>query len=594
MDPKWLRVLTSYNRSLKSTADETFFRLLNKVWRPEIPNGLELLHCIESRNVAGMIEWAGTATAQQYSSAAQHFAAFQMAALVKKYPYPEDLYKVDRERVAWDRLLSTEAHGAEVNERFRSYATVSPHESDLACMRAFIRYVLGDEPCMERIYSKCNYGPGANVGVHGDATNFLRKILAEDWTVTADCINHAFRAMGRCVPLSELLFRRGGHYQRFYCVDGDVALQEFRRRLKLVAHNKITFVYKDATTDRLIGIEPLLNGYVQKGIDLEMRDLLSRVGFDLHSQTRNSQYARFGSEDDWRADGFVTLDLKDASNSVFLEPVRTLLPPAWTDLLMETRSPAGNSKFGSLNYEFIASMGNGFCFPLETLLIAAACHAAGCGSPRKDYVVYGDDIVVRKNYVPRVIELLSLLGFQLNQRKSFTKGPFRESCGADWYLGRDVRPHTLDTSFDNLEAVFKFLNQVQRNDFTRVFFEGVDFKFFHTPAPLQLVRPYPGPDDAAVTVPLDQFLTSRYARWSKDLQTWTWVELMHSAVPDRGSRAMESRDIPLMYVALGGGKSHQPFAFRRKSKTKLRRVPQSPNAVKRRGPDTPSSNRHRG
>jgi hypothetical protein len=38
-----------------------------------------------------------------------------------------------------------------------------------------------------------------------------------------------------------------------------------------------------------------------------------------------------------------------------------------------------------------------------------------------------------------VIRLLDLLGFEVNSNKSFVEGVFRESCGRDYFRGRDVR-----------------------------------------------------------------------------------------------------------------------------------------------------------
>lgn len=86
-------------------------------------------------------------------------------------------------------------------------------------------------------------------------------------------------------------------------------------------------------------------------------------------------------------------------------------------------------------------MGNGFCFPLETSIFAAACVAAckQAGAP-VDFRVYGDDIIVRQDVALVLNEILKSLGFRLNLSKSFIHGPFRESCGANWHGGQDVTP----------------------------------------------------------------------------------------------------------------------------------------------------------
>lgn len=583
MSPTVSVLTRRYRNTRRKLGTNVLYQVLRSLWSPALPLADKLDAALKERSPGKLLEVAGELVGSAYSDPWTHFQAHQVAALVKKYPFPDDEYQVDRDRVAWDRLMTTEAHGLEVNERFRSYYRYSPHEEVLSKMRSFIRYVLGESPNLNSIYGNCDFGPGASLGVHGSATNSMRKIHAESWSVYPRCHHHAFLAMARCAPLAELLLRRGGYYQRYYCVDGDIALDEFKRRLHCVDHNKIQFVLKDATTSRLIGIEATLAGYFQKGIDLEMRKHLNRVGFDLSDQSRNQFYARCGSEEDWREDGFVTLDLKDASNSVFREPVRFLLPQAWFDLLDSCRAEYGvSARFGKHRWELFASMGNGFCFPLETLLIAAACHAAGAGRPRLDYNVYGDDIVIRKRCVGPVLDALSLLGFSVNTKKSFTSGPFRESCGADYFKGVDVRPVTLDFALDDIRAVFKFINLTRRNPLTREFLGHLDLNWFDVPPALRFVRPLPGPADTAVQVEQDEFLTSPFARWSRDLQTWTWTEFLDSSVPDRGTAAMDSRDLSLLHGALQGASSAAPFAYRRKTNTKLRRVPRSSLTPRRR------------
>jgi hypothetical protein len=52
--------------------------------------------------------------------------------------------------------------------------------------------------------------------------------------------------------------------------------------------------------------------------------------------------------------------------------------------------------------------------------------------------VFGDDIVIPTAASERFIETLTSLGFLVNQRKTFTKGNFRESCGVEAFKGEDV------------------------------------------------------------------------------------------------------------------------------------------------------------
>jgi hypothetical protein len=84
-------------------------------------------------------------------------------------------------------------------------------------------------------------------------------------------------------------------------------------------------------------------------------------------------------------------------------------------------------------------MGNGATFAIETLIFAALSFATGS----KRFSVYGDDIIIEKEYVEDLFTLLKFFGFRINEDKSFTEGPFRESCGVDVFSGEEVTPFYL-------------------------------------------------------------------------------------------------------------------------------------------------------
>jgi hypothetical protein len=205
-----------------------------------------------------------------------------------------------------------------------------------------------------------------------------------------------------------------------------------------IVYSRVAFVPKTAKTDRSIAIEPVLNSMLQLGIGDYMADRLKRVGCDITDQSRNQQLARVGS----LTGALATLDLSSASDTVSVELVRSLLSPEWFDLLSYFRTSTVRMDDGSLHrLEKFSSMGNGFTFPLETLIFWALASSASEGVEDDPLTVaYGDDIIVSVAAVPRVCEILHVCGFSVNMEKSFWSGPFRESCGADYYLGTNVRP----------------------------------------------------------------------------------------------------------------------------------------------------------
>jgi hypothetical protein len=437
-------------------------------------------------------------------------------------------------------------------------------------MKGWIGKLLGDEPDLPAIYAECGFGPGASIGVTGEATNLSRKLLAEKWTCTPSALPYALSSMKSDFHFWEFLTRGG---RNFANLDPEVMLQKFTTRVERVHYNNIVTVPKTTKVDRTIAVEPLLNGYLQKGVDEVLRRRLLRVGIDLRDQTRNQSLARLGSMPD-QVDPYVTIDLSSASDSVSLALTRWLLPPAWFHLMDTIRSPAYRLANGrESRYEKIASMGNGFCFPLETLIFASVC---ALYSDPGDFTVYGDDIIVRQSVSSQVLKTLWRIGFRHNTDKTFLKGPFRESCGADWYQGLDVRPLVLDDELDSLSKIITFHNMSLRKPLWGDRFSKVrEYLRRLVPERLRFCRPFSGTESGAFEVELDIFMASRYAAWNCDLSTWEWRELCSRSVPDTGwLRYGDGSYIPTLQAmaAVRGLPSRMPFAYRRKTTLSVRRM----------------------
>jgi len=212
-----------------------------------------------------------------------------------------------------------------------------------------------------------------------------------------------------------------------------------------VGSGEIFFVPKNAETDRTCEKQLVLNSIVQKGIGSHLKTRLRSVGIDLSDQSTNSFLARWGSSNGCIA----TLDLKEASNSIALWVVYTLLPSDWFNLLNTWRSPKYDCKpYNLTNVEFqlFSSMGNGFTFELESLLFYSIAKVImETNSPREEWSshicsIFGDDLVVETEYYEQVKTIFEDFGFIVNNEKSYRSGPFRESCGGDYYSGIYVRP----------------------------------------------------------------------------------------------------------------------------------------------------------
>lgn len=199
--------------------------------------------------------------------------------------------------------------------------------------------------------------------------------------------------------------------------------------------NRIAFVPKNYKTARTIACEPQGVLPLQLACDALIKQRLRRIGVNLSDQTRNQALSKHASV----MGDLATLDLANASDSLTIPVLEYLLPKAFFELFARLRSPFYKSEFGSGVYSKYASMGNGLTFPLETLVFAAIVAACG-GDLHGDSSIYGDDIIVPVGIKDLVVRVLSFIGFKLNHDKSFSAGPFRESCGENWYYGVRVTP----------------------------------------------------------------------------------------------------------------------------------------------------------
>lgn len=226
-----------------------------------------------------------------------------------------------------------------------------------------------------------------------------------------------------------------------------------------VEGNEYFQVPKNARTNRSCAKEPSLNAFYQRGYgEVMARRLASRgirirpdsyetmSGLKIHKPSGHAakdvhmQVACRASIDE----SLVTIDLSSASDTVCTALVRACVPVGWYQVLNQLRSPKTLIKGQWVVLEKFSSMGNGFTFELETTLFAAIALAVRPElRPGIDLFVFGDDIIVPKDASRDVCAALQWCGFILNVDKTFVSGPFRESCGGDFWAGESVRPYSL-------------------------------------------------------------------------------------------------------------------------------------------------------
>lgn len=300
---------------------------------------------------------------------------------------------------------------------------------------------------MSRCFELGGVGPGASVG-SSDTTFFTKMFNSRLATSNAFLAVHYNEHLSGNWLKAELL-------RQHLCAPG---LAKFQ----LVSGSKLGSVPKDRTKHRTTCTEPLLNMFYQLGAKNCLEDvLLHFFGLNLKDQqTFNRTLACYGS----RTGLVATLDLKDASDLITVALCRALLPHPIYRVLMRIRSE--RCKVGSEYHELgmMATMGNGFCFALMTLLFVSLVQAVHeeNGEEMKlnsTSAVFGDDIIIPSHLYQNMHDALSSAGLVVNTEKSFAEGPFRESCGGDYFNGHDVRGIYIKR-FDNEAHCYSAFNRL--------------------------------------------------------------------------------------------------------------------------------------
>jgi hypothetical protein len=348
---------------------------------------------------------------------------------------------VNPEATAIEKFVAAEDQCELTNDTFRAWQQGRFQfrplvERVLHAAREKIAYVLGEVPSLRELRPR--FGPGASTQVVKKNACVLNK-TARPPACTANFTR-----------LEEALATLGWSGGPAGFLDVEIHTP------------RVGFVPKSAKTKRAIVTECALNSLFQLGLGDEMaRRIKTRTGIDISDQTANQRAAMYGS----MSGSVATIDLSSASDTVARGLVEHLFSEEWISLFdclraaeVEVTQPWGSY---TMVLQKISSMGNGFTFPLETLIfwaislsvteivcprkIAVERHGKMCKQyAHRRVLAYGDDIIVPTEAAPALIGVLKDLGFTPNPSKSFWTGNFRESCGKDYIFGTDVRPANVD------------------------------------------------------------------------------------------------------------------------------------------------------
>lgn len=470
---------------------------------------------------------------RDYQNAYAFYLDYQAVKALSKYPYLDT--GIDRKAVAKRKFLDAENHCNSTNNRFRGWklgieAFTPPSHVDqvLYLAQQKIATILGSVPPLESLDFR--FGPGASFGVRGDTSVFKKLTQPLECTFAfAPMLGQFLAEFPGWIPV-------GSH------------------EVELHAGSELTFVPKDAKTDRPICIEPSLNGLYQKGFGSYIRNRLRSYGIDLRDQTINQRLAQRAVHD-----SLCTVDFASASDTIAYMLVLELLPIDWVEALDIARSPSYFIEGDWYDFHKFTSMGNAYTFELESLifyaLAAASCAVAGVQyETAVNLSVYGDDVIIPRAAFDLFLEVCTYSGFTINESKSFISGIFFESCGTDWFLGQNVRPLQLKKRPESLQDMYYVSNSTlgiaEKCDSLRLASGG----YSHTrrmaslgelhawcvgciPRRHRLLTPR-GSGDVGLQCDFDVACPSRHRDWDG----W-WYRALHP-VPDR----VVHRDWPISYA----------------------------------------------
>lgn len=474
---------------------------------------------------------------------------YQAVALLRKFPLNID--GIDRKGTALKKFLEAEEQCRTTNARFRSMREGKTNplvEPVLLLAQQKISRWLGEAPSAKSWAARCRFGPGADNLNKGNRVGPYHKLsqlsATADFADSAQALVLDHPAWAKAIvrsPIPSLDEMPRLTYQYGYIPVG------------VAAGNKVTFVPKSALTDRSIAIEPQMNIFAQLGLGSLLRSRLKRAGLNLDDQGPNQVLAQKGS-----IDGTVaTIDLSMASDTLAREVVRELLPEGWYFALDLCRSKNGTYGDGggaiSFRYEKFSSMGNGFTFELESMIFYALALSV-CDQlalPKVLVRSYGDDITIPVEAVALLVEVLGFCGFLVNKEKSYVSPiKFRESCGADFFNGVNVRPYFQKEYLSDATSLFRMANGIRRVAARRNHGYGCDERL--RPAWLHVIHRIPGslrdlkgpfrikapPEggtwydvesgDGYLAVGLDEALSSPWVRRRKPpehMSGWVYAEL---------------------------------------------------------------------
>lgn len=393
-----------------------------------------------------------TVSPHNYLSPVDYAEDAQALAFVKKLSSEfAPKLNIDLREKAQQSFLELERNTAVWNGLLHSDKGLLPHHRAILIRARRIIAECLQEPDFQWILS---FGPGTTLSKKGRPSHLLAKL--------GDC-NGLSITPGAVQYMHKLCLRDKTAYD-WFCSNGllhPLSLR-FTDQLKIVDYERFSTVPKDFSRLRAISIQPDCNIILQKIVGNAIR-----ASYDRYFNTELRRVAemhkgmmKFASE----TGCFSTIDLRNASDTIPYSLVKQLLPADWFRILADLRPNKVEINGELHSAERFSCNGCGYTFELETLVFRAICEAVLelDNSPYSSVSVFGDDIVVTSSQGIACREALEAFGFTANVDKTFIgmSPGFRESCGADWFNGQNVRPVYFKDFSNGIEGVYALANRI--------------------------------------------------------------------------------------------------------------------------------------
>lgn len=372
----------------------------------------------------------------------------QVQALLKKYRFADDVYT--------DGELEEMAYEGYFTEQLRLCAPRGPFRATtvkvLQEARRICRSILGEFP-EDEVITSAKFGKKSSIGCPLSLAHIDYKLSN-------------VRAFSSSKQISEWFQQK--------VLSEDNVLKRFLQRVLFdpefecseIESLALKNVPKSWKTLRNITPLALLNLFYSHGYGEVVTERLKEAGLDIqHLQTRHRSLVKKFSRTGCHATG----DLSKASESILKTHLNWVLPRSWYVGLKPIMTHQVVYDGKEAYTASVLPMGNGATFPLETLVFYCITKAIGTLSRvGGTYSVYGDDLIFPSPLYPFVQHVFEDLGFILNTDKTHAVGKFRESCGADFFHGVDVRPFSLQGESSKLPRsqyitfLYKIYNGLRR------------------------------------------------------------------------------------------------------------------------------------